>query len=384
MWTNFTKLFPGKVLKDQMWKCAKDTTMPYYLKDMEEMNDLNEDAYKWMTHEDRPPRHWCRPFFNTTSNCDIMDNNICESFNAVIVDARKKPPVTMFEEIRWKLMKRIQMRRQIMDKYEYNICPKPRDTLDKNKIRAVDCTLTFNGGDRFEVETIQGTKNVVDLRLRTCSCRRWDLTGIPCKHAVSAIYWKRESPEDYVAECYSKKTYMAIYSNFIYPINSTDMWSRCEGPTILPPSYSRMPGRPKSTKRKKDQSEKFKDASENTDPSNVAFVPKKPKRPPMTLNEMRAKARKNAKNQREKYVAAKATKLAATKSSSSTVRPLQVGGRPVQSAAAPTSRLTQNTVAPTSRPTQSSAALNSMSRQNAFASSTRASQRIRNRSVKGD
>ncbi|KAL6184340.1 hypothetical protein ACLB2K_045742 [Fragaria x ananassa] len=173
-----------------------------------------------MFDEDRSPRHWCRAFFNTTSNCGIMDNNICESFNAVIVDARKKPPITMFEEMRWKLMKRIQMRRQIMDKYEHNICPKPRDTLEKNKIKSADCTPTFNGGDRFE-----------------------DLTGIPCKHAVSAIYWKREAPEDYVAECYSKKTYMAIYSNFIYPINSIDMWSRCEGPAILPPSYSRMPGK---------------------------------------------------------------------------------------------------------------------------------------------
>ena len=58
---------------------------------------------------------------------------------------------------------------------------------------------------------------------------------------------------------------MAIYNNCIYPINSIDMWSRCEGPAILPPSYSRMPGRPKSTKRKKDQSEKFKDASKNTE-----------------------------------------------------------------------------------------------------------------------
>ncbi|XP_024163880.1 uncharacterized protein LOC112170821 [Rosa chinensis] len=46
MWTNFTKLFPGKVMKDQMWKCAKSTILPYYLNDMEEMKALDEDAYK--------------------------------------------------------------------------------------------------------------------------------------------------------------------------------------------------------------------------------------------------------------------------------------------------------------------------------------------------
>ncbi|XP_024190465.1 uncharacterized protein LOC112194459 [Rosa chinensis] len=107
MWTNFPKLFPGKVMKDQMRKCAKSTTLPYYLNDMEEMKALDEDAYKWMTDDERPPKHWCRAFFNTTSNCDIMDNNLSESFNSWIVEVRKKPPVTMFEEIRVKIMKRI-------------------------------------------------------------------------------------------------------------------------------------------------------------------------------------------------------------------------------------------------------------------------------------
>ncbi|KAM5570015.1 hypothetical protein ABKV19_017171 [Rosa sericea] len=257
MWTNFTKLFPGKVMKDQMWKCAKSTTMPYYLNDMEEMKALDEDAYNWMTEDERPPKHWCRAFFNTTSNCDIMDNNLCEIFNSWIVDARKKPPVSMFEDIRLKLMKRIQVRREKMEAYEGNICPKPRQVLEKSKVKAAtDCTPTFNGGDEAEVENIEGNKNVVNLRLRTCSCRRWDLTGIPCKHAVSTIHFRRQDLDDYVADCYFKKRYMAIYSNFIRAVNSMDLWGRCEDPPILPPAYSRQPGRPK-TQRIKDSSEKI-------------------------------------------------------------------------------------------------------------------------------
>ncbi|KAM5552368.1 hypothetical protein ABKV19_026961, partial [Rosa sericea] len=49
MWTNFTKLFPGNVLKDQMWRCAKSTTLPYFAKAIEEMKALDNEAYKWMT-----------------------------------------------------------------------------------------------------------------------------------------------------------------------------------------------------------------------------------------------------------------------------------------------------------------------------------------------
>ncbi|XP_040362682.1 uncharacterized protein LOC121049420 [Rosa chinensis] len=257
MWTNFTKLFPGKVLRDQMWACAKSTTIPFFTKELDEMKLLDNEAYKWMMHEDRPAKHWCRAHFNTCSNCDIMINNLCESFNSYIFDARGKPPVTMFEEIRGKLMKRIQLRREKMQSMVGNICPKPRDILEKNKVKAAtDCIPNLNGGDICEVENIEGSKNVVDLNERTCTCRRWELSGVPCKHAVSAIYHKRHNPEDYVADCYLIKTYMSIYDNLIQPINGMEMWSRNEEACILPPQYSRQPGRPK-TVRRRDASEKL-------------------------------------------------------------------------------------------------------------------------------
>ncbi|CAL2240110.1 unnamed protein product [Prunus armeniaca] len=63
---------------------------------------------------------------------------------------------------------------------------------------------------------------VVDLRARTCSCRRWDLCGIPCGHAISAIFQRDESPIDYVDDCYKPATYMKSYEPMIHPIPSMD------------------------------------------------------------------------------------------------------------------------------------------------------------------
>ncbi|KAL6144067.1 hypothetical protein ACLB2K_054762 [Fragaria x ananassa] len=215
LWTNFTKLFPGMVLKDQMWAYAKSTTLPYFQKAMKTMKELELDAYKWLTAKERPAKHWCRAYFNTVVDCDIMINNICESFNGWILEARGKSPVTMFEELRVKLMKRIANRKRKMEAYHGNICPK---------------------------------------------IRRWDLSGIPCKHAISSIYLKRENPDDYVSRCYLKTTYMSIYNNLIQLVNNMDLWSRGEDPPIQPPQYSRQPGRPKKT-RDKAAYEKQKDAA---------------------------------------------------------------------------------------------------------------------------
>ena len=48
----------------------------------------------------------------------------------------------------------------------------------------------MNGAGKFKVDKFSGSKRVVDLVAQTCSCRTWDLTGIPSTHAISAIYAK--------------------------------------------------------------------------------------------------------------------------------------------------------------------------------------------------
>ena len=57
------------------------------------------------------PQHWSRAWFRLGSNCDSVDNNLCESFNKWIVEARFFPIITMLEAIRRKVMIRIQEQR---------------------------------------------------------------------------------------------------------------------------------------------------------------------------------------------------------------------------------------------------------------------------------
>ncbi|KAL6138534.1 hypothetical protein ACLB2K_063815 [Fragaria x ananassa] len=170
-----------------------------------------------------------------------------------------KPVISCFEEIRVKLMKRIVVKKEKMRKVVDTICPKPREIVEKNKVRAsADCIPSDTGSTKIEVESIGGSKYVVDIQRRTCACRRWNLTGIPCKHAVSAIHFMREKPEDYMDSCYLKKTYIATYSHTIQPVNGMDLWMPSNELAILPPQYTRQPGRPK-TKRNKDAAEKEND-----------------------------------------------------------------------------------------------------------------------------
>ncbi|XP_020963729.1 flocculation protein FLO11-like [Arachis ipaensis] len=94
----------------------------------------------------------------------------------------------------------------------------------------------------------------VNTRERTCSCRKWQLTGLPCCHGIAAIQRKNEKPEDYVHHKLTIEAYNRTYQFHINSIPSQEYWEHHEGLPCLPPPYKRPIGRP-SKKRKKDSSE---------------------------------------------------------------------------------------------------------------------------------
>lgn len=57
------------------------------------------------------------------SKCESVDNNLCESFNHAIVDARFYPVISMQEKIRKKIFARIQEQREKGEKFHGKICP---------------------------------------------------------------------------------------------------------------------------------------------------------------------------------------------------------------------------------------------------------------------
>ena len=51
-----------------------------------------------------PPTSWCRAYFKTHFKCDIVENNMCETFSSWILAAKHKSIITMLEDIRHQLM----------------------------------------------------------------------------------------------------------------------------------------------------------------------------------------------------------------------------------------------------------------------------------------
>jgi hypothetical protein len=248
LYSNFQQHFKGENLKNQLWACARSTTVGRWNENMEKMRVLNQKAYEWL--EQKPANTWSRAFFSTYSKCDILLNNTCEVFNKYILEAREMPVLSMLEQIKTQLMnKHYTKEKEVGEMWDGPICPKIRKKLHKNTEWANTCYAQPAGRGIFQVQVID-RQYIVDICQKQCDCRRWEFTGIPCSHAISCLRHERISPESVVNECYSTTRYLLAYGPKIWPCNDKSMWHKVDGLEVRPPVYEKKVGRPPKNRRK--------------------------------------------------------------------------------------------------------------------------------------
>ncbi|CAH1413266.1 unnamed protein product [Lactuca virosa] len=90
----------------------------------------------------------------------------------------------------------------------------------------------------------------VDLGEQLCTCRLWEISGIPCVHACATMNHTQQQPETLTSSWFSKEKFVETYKGNIRPLNGSKMWARTPYAKPLPSPARRMPGRPKTRRRK--------------------------------------------------------------------------------------------------------------------------------------
>nr|KAJ0215940.1 hypothetical protein LSAT_V11C300136200 [Lactuca sativa] len=251
---NMKRKWRGKEFKDCLWKCATTTTVQQFNLAMEELKKLNNDAYEWL--KAIPPQHWSRSHFTGKAHCDALLNSLCETLNSKLVKGREKQIISCLEFIREYIMKKLVIVQKTIDKCSGPLTPTATKTLEKIKGEAAEYRAVFCGNGKYQV-TGGVDQCVVDITQRTCSCNKWEVTGIPCKHTIATIWDMRRNnenvgiPETWVHPTYWLKTWEEMYSFKIEPINGRMMWAKSTCPTkLLPPKHHVPIGRPKKKRRR--------------------------------------------------------------------------------------------------------------------------------------
>ncbi|KAK4386199.1 hypothetical protein Sango_2490500 [Sesamum angolense] len=183
LYNNLKVAHKGLGLKMMLWKAAKATRVVDFEKMMNELRGKDLEAFKWLPK--RPTAQWSRSYFRCNAKCDILLNNMCENFNATIVEAKSKPIIDMFETIRMMLMKRVYVKKDQIKKHKGKLTPNIQKLIEELKKKSME---------------------------------KWQLTGIPCAHAISGMYFMGYKPEDYVHKYYHKSIFLSVYSHLMMPL----------------------------------------------------------------------------------------------------------------------------------------------------------------------
>jgi hypothetical protein len=252
LYANFKKKFGGgSLIRDLMMGAAKATYYQAWEAKMAEIKIVNLKAWEWLMGI--PTKSWCKHAFSFYPKCDVLMNNLSESFNATILVARDKPILTLCEWIRNYLMNRMSTAVKKLEKWPHKIMPMPQKRLQKEVLMAGQWQPTWSKTHKFQVHHhYNGQGFIVDISKKTCTCNFWELVGIPCRHAVAALGFAAKDPLDFVDEFYSREKYAKCYGFGVTAINGVDMWPKPDGveEVILPPLYKKGPGRPRKLRIK--------------------------------------------------------------------------------------------------------------------------------------
>ncbi|KAI3943233.1 hypothetical protein MKW92_050932 [Papaver armeniacum] len=227
---NFVSKCHEKILEDLVWRCGTAFTRKecdYFLEHLRRGNTQASYCY--------------------FSGCryDIYTTKLTESFKAIIGDVLDLPITGLVLGTRTKVADYLCKRQQDVSDIANGLTKHYARLLEISQLESNIYNVTHFSLHESRVY-IQDEEFSVNLDGRTCSCRQYQLMGMPCVHAIAAIQARHYKIYDYCAYWYTVETYRQTYSKTLSAIQSCIDWP-CE-PTdspILPPTWQKRVVRPK-------------------------------------------------------------------------------------------------------------------------------------------
>lgn len=244
---SINKEFKNSRLAHILWKAAYSITTIGFRERMAEIEEVCSDAAKWISQI--PPCRWAVVSFEGPRFGHLSSNT--DELNRWILEARELPIIQVIERIHSKLMAEFNERREKAMTWASVLAP----SAEKRMSEAIECA---SGGyqvlrsDEVEFEVLSADRsNIVNIGTRSCSCRDWQLYGIPCSHAVAALLSSRKDIYEYTEKYFTVANYCETYSQAIHPVPEKIEWSKAteglpddENRAVRPPKFRRPPGRP--------------------------------------------------------------------------------------------------------------------------------------------
>lgn len=209
----------------------------------ESIKAISPEAYDWVI--DSKPEHWANAFF-CGRRYNHMMSNFGQLFYSWVSEVDELPITQIVDVLRGKMMELIYLRRVESSQWSTRLTPVMEEKIQNEISKAKSLQLLRSGGSTFEVSG--ETVDTVDIDHWNCTCRGWNLTGIPCCHAIAVFEGLERSPYDFCERYFTTEYYCLTYADSIHPIPNIEKPTKSkleEAVVVTPPPTKRPPGRPK-------------------------------------------------------------------------------------------------------------------------------------------
>ncbi|KAM0914690.1 hypothetical protein ACQ4PT_011340 [Festuca glaucescens] len=246
---NFGKKFKGKVYADNLWPVSLTCSVKkhnYHMRQLYKNDKVKEYLETYHT------KLWARSQFSELSKVDYVHNNIAESFNSTIWKLKGLYLADLLDKIRIEYVHKFLVRAGIAEAkfMGHIIIPSVMNEL-KQKTRGLEMDMTRCSATTTEVSFLDKEKREwrypVDLEARTCSCRQWQITGLPCIHAlffITTLSGQAGNILQYVHDYYSVARFKGTYAHALPALEGKQQWDIVDpGFKLCPPVLKRAAGR---------------------------------------------------------------------------------------------------------------------------------------------
>ncbi|KAM0042111.1 putative transcription factor interactor and regulator CCHC(Zn) family [Helianthus debilis subsp. tardiflorus] len=207
----------------------------------QDIKAISPEAYDWVVNSE--PQHWANVFFDGT-RYNHMTSNFGQLFYDWVSDAVELPITHMIDVLRGKLMELIYTRRVDSNRWTTTLTPSMEEKLKTEASKAQSFQVFPSQNNIFEVHG--DSVEMVDISQWDCSCKGWQLTGLPCCHAIAVFEGIGRNVYDYCSRYFMAESYRKTYAESIFPI--PDVEGPLDGEDIsvivTPPPAKRAPGKP--------------------------------------------------------------------------------------------------------------------------------------------
>ncbi|KAG2395306.1 hypothetical protein LR48_Vigan10g160000 [Vigna angularis] len=249
---NFRDTFKNTKLVNIFWNAVYALTAAEFESKITEMMEISQDVISWF--QQFPPYLWAVAYFDGV-RYGHFTLGVTELLYNWALECHELPIVQMMEHIRQLMVSWFSDRQDMGMRWTSILVP----SAEKRILEAIadaHCYQVLRANEvEFEIVSTERT-NIVDIRSRECSCRRWQLYGLPCAHAAAALISCGHNAHMFAEPCFTVQSYRMTYSQMINPIPDKSQWrDQGEGAEggggarvdiiIHPPKTRRPPGRPK-------------------------------------------------------------------------------------------------------------------------------------------